>query len=126
MERKAQRIARGEPEKEDGTRVGGANDPHAVANVYSDLFYKAGIARDKGALALLIIDGDHVPEKELPEFNSRRRAPRLWISALSALPMRLTRLVCAEPPATGETTEPEAAVAIEEETAKTAPACSLK
>ena len=58
---------RGEPEKADGTRIGGANDPHAVANVYSDLFYKAGIARDKGAVALLIIDGERgkAPEKKI-------------------------------------------------------------
>ena len=58
---------RGEPEKPDGTRIGGANDPHSVGNVYSDLFYKAGIARDKGALGLLIIDGERgkAPEKKI-------------------------------------------------------------
>ncbi len=58
---------RGEPEKSDGTRIGGANDPHAVANVYSDLYYKAGIARDKGAIALIIIDGERgkAPEKKI-------------------------------------------------------------
>jgi aminopeptidase YwaD len=58
---------RGEPEKADNTRIGGANDPHSVGNVYSDLFYKAGIARDKGALAMLIIDGERgkAPEKKI-------------------------------------------------------------
>ncbi len=58
---------RGEPEKADGTRIGGASDPHAAANVYSDLFYKAGMARDKGALGLLIIDGERgkAPEKKI-------------------------------------------------------------
>src|ERR1043165_1329936 len=57
---------RGEPETPDGKRIAG-NDPHAVAKVYSDLFYKAGIARDKGALALLIIDGERgkAPEKKI-------------------------------------------------------------
>ncbi|HLX62509.1 MAG TPA: M20/M25/M40 family metallo-hydrolase [Planctomycetota bacterium] len=61
---------RGEPEKADGTRIGGANDPHAAANVYSDLFYKAGVARDHGARALLLIDGERgkaPPKKIMPD-----------------------------------------------------------
>src|SRR5205823_4639282 len=58
---------RGEPETPDEKKIGGGNDPHAAANVYSDLFYKAGIARDKGAVALLIIDGERgkAPEKKI-------------------------------------------------------------
>ncbi|MEI6232330.1 MAG: M20/M25/M40 family metallo-hydrolase [Planctomycetota bacterium] len=58
---------RGEPEKADGTRIGGSNDPHAAANVYSDLFYKASTARDKGAVALIIIDGERgiAPDKKI-------------------------------------------------------------
>ena len=51
-------VFRGEPETADGKHVGGDADPHAAARVYADLFYKAGVARDKGALALLVIDGE--------------------------------------------------------------------
>lgn len=60
---------RGEPETPDGRHIGEDKaDPHAMmSNVYGDLFYKAGVARDKGALALLIIDGERgkAPQKKV-------------------------------------------------------------
>ena len=51
-------VIRTEPETSDGKRIGiPAANPHASLSVYSDLFYKAGIARDKGAAALVIVNG---------------------------------------------------------------------
>ena len=51
-------VIRGEPEMADGKRIGlPASNPHAPLSVYSDLFYKAGIARDKGAVALVVVNG---------------------------------------------------------------------
>ena len=51
-------VLRTEPETADGKRIGiAANNPHAALSVYSDLFYKAGVARDKGAAALVVVNG---------------------------------------------------------------------
>ncbi len=51
-------VMRTEPETAEGKRIGiAANNPHAALSVYSDLFYKAGVARDKGALALVVVNG---------------------------------------------------------------------
>jgi aminopeptidase YwaD len=52
-------ILRHEPETADGKRIGGEKvDPHHGGwGMYSDFFYKASTARDKGAAAVVIVNG---------------------------------------------------------------------
>jgi Zn-dependent M28 family amino/carboxypeptidase len=51
-------VIRGEPETKDGKRINVEKaDPHTPSSVYADLFYKAATARDKGAAALVIVNG---------------------------------------------------------------------
>ena len=51
-------VIRSEPESRAGRRIGVEKaDPHDSFSVYSDLFYKASSARDKGALGLVIVNG---------------------------------------------------------------------
>jgi len=51
-------VLRTEPETPEGKRIGKDQpDPHAQLSVYSDLFYKASTARDKGAVGILIVNG---------------------------------------------------------------------
>jgi hypothetical protein len=51
-------ILRHEPETPEGKHIGADKaDPHAGLGVYSDFFYKASTARDKGAAAVVIVNG---------------------------------------------------------------------
>jgi len=51
-------VLRTEPETPEGKRIGKDQpDPHAQLSVYSDLFYKASTARDKGAVGIIIVNG---------------------------------------------------------------------
>jgi hypothetical protein len=54
--------SKSDPDKSKSTPIGPENphntpDPHRLPGVYSDLFYKAATARDKGAIALVIVNG---------------------------------------------------------------------
>jgi aminopeptidase YwaD len=51
-------LLRTEPETSEGKRIGKDKpDPHAEFSVYSDFFYKASTARDKGAAAVILVNG---------------------------------------------------------------------
>lgn len=51
-------ILRFEPEKPDGGRIGNAApDPHAGPSVFANFSYKAATARDKGAAAVIFVNG---------------------------------------------------------------------
>lgn len=51
-------ILRYEPETPEGRRIGNDKpDPHAPASVFENLSYKAAVARDKGAAAVVFVNG---------------------------------------------------------------------
>ncbi|HEY3324776.1 MAG TPA: M20/M25/M40 family metallo-hydrolase [Planctomycetota bacterium] len=51
-------VLRHEPETPDGKHIGNAPaNPHHGFSMYSDFFYKAATARDKGAAALIFVNG---------------------------------------------------------------------
>ncbi|HYG75545.1 MAG TPA: M20/M25/M40 family metallo-hydrolase [Planctomycetota bacterium] len=51
-------VIRGEPETADGKRIGKDKpDPHAAPSVYANFSYKAATARDKGAKAVVFVNG---------------------------------------------------------------------
>ena len=55
---KAVLVIRTEPQTPEGKHIGVEKaDPHASPSIYSDLYYKASTARDKGAAALVIVNG---------------------------------------------------------------------
>jgi len=51
-------VIRGEPETPEGKRIGkDTPDPHAAPGVYANFSYKAATARDKGAKAVIFVNG---------------------------------------------------------------------